>query len=85
MPKNLSLPSLRIGPASSRCFSRGVKGGALGSFFDAEDPVRGLEACFRLGISVQIANQKLYGLPKASIWEKKRQCHVQDDAMFLGY
>lgn len=32
-PKNLSLPSGRIGPASARSFSRGVGCGALGSFF----------------------------------------------------
>lgn len=32
-PKNLSLPSARIGPASARSFSSGVGCGALGSFF----------------------------------------------------
>lgn len=52
MPKNLSLPSSRMGPASSRCFSKGVKGGALGSFLAVDDPVDGLAACFLAEISV---------------------------------
>lgn len=33
IPKNLSLPSFRIGPAFSSMRSRGVGCGALGSFF----------------------------------------------------
>lgn len=53
MPKNLSLPSSRMGPASSRCFSKGVKGGALGSFLAVDDPVDGLAAYFLAEISVR--------------------------------
>lgn len=37
-PQNLSLPSSRKGPASSKCRSRGVMCCVLGSFFEGEDP-----------------------------------------------
>lgn len=42
-PQNLSLPSARIGPASSRCFSRGVIWGVLASFFEGDAPEVGLD------------------------------------------
>ena len=42
-PQNLSLPSVRIGPASNRCFSKGVIWGPLASFFEGDEPVAGLD------------------------------------------
>lgn len=48
IPKNLSLPSVRKGPASMRSLSRGVCWGALGSFLVGDDPVSGLDAPYSI-------------------------------------
>lgn len=56
---------MRMGPASRRCFSRGVKGAELVSFFEV-DPVDGLETCVFLNISVHVLKRKLYRLSKLS-------------------
>jgi hypothetical protein len=46
IPKNLSLPSSRIGPALSRSFSSGVWGWEVVSFLDGDEPIDGLvEPC----------------------------------------
>lgn len=48
IPKNLSLPSFRTGPESCSIFSRGVIGGAWGSFFGGLAPEAGAEGpCMR--------------------------------------
>jgi hypothetical protein len=45
-PKNLSLPSLRRGPALTRSFSSGVGSGALGSFLAGVVPAAGLVGAY---------------------------------------
>jgi hypothetical protein len=45
-PKNLSLPSLRRGPALTRSFSSGVGSSALGSFLTGVVPAAGLVGAY---------------------------------------
>jgi hypothetical protein len=64
-PKNLSLPSLRSGPALRSSFSSGVTSGALGSFLTGMLPGAGLNGgCSRVSQHTAIAGGCSMYLPR---------------------